>query len=174
MATHLTIVRDGSNMDCASIDAAQSADVVGGEPEAFEEGRALVMPRAAPVFPQSWEVMRQQPMDEAMYLHLAYVCDGQWAQATVLWDLIAHHRERGLKALLARSAANYVAQYGARMCSERSYRRALIDLEAQGLIEFEPGVRNVVRRFRLSWDSLAAALSGLEGCLPGLTMERGQ
>ena len=119
----------------------------------------------------SWEQFMAQSLSPDFFLRLAYVCDGKFAPATVLWDLILHARWHGLDSWRSFSAADYVRTYTAHVCSRNSFDRAVIELHAAGFISIEPGVRNTTRRFKLhplNWVALCVDLNALNPQLPGL------
>lgn len=113
----------------------------------------------------------QEPSPD-MFLRLVYIADGKFALATVLWDLLLHHRKQGQDAWRSFSAKDYMKTYGAEVCSERSYHNAFTDLSALGWIELDAGVRNTTRRFKLNWSVVSAELDLLSPALPGLVSAR--
>lgn len=121
-----------------------------------------------------WDQFMAQSLSPDFFLRLAYVCDGKFAPATVLWDLILHARRHGLDSWRSFSAADYVRTYSADVSSERSYHRSFDELESAGFIDIEPGVRNTTRRFKLhpqNWEALCTELRELNPQLPGLVKE---
>ena len=118
-----------------------------------------------------WDQWMAQSLNPDFFLRLAYVCDGKFAPATVLWDLILHARRHGLDSWRSFSAADYVRTYSAHVCSRNSFDRAVVELQATGWIELDAGVRNTTRRFKFhpkNWEALSTELNALNPQLPGL------
>ncbi len=120
---------------------------------------------------QAWLEMCTKPMDAALFLRLLGVCDFRVAEATVLWDVLADHRGRGLGSFVTRSGIDYVKRYGG-VASGRTVRFAITSLEEQGLIELAPVVRNVARKLRLNWSVLYERLAVVSPLIPGLGVDQ--
>lgn len=143
-----------------------TSDSQGSEAVSFDAGS-----EEAAAVDQAWVNMCAQPMDAALFVRLLGVCDFRVAEATVLWDVLADHRVRGLGSLVTRSGIDYVKQYGG-VTSGRTVRLAISSLEEQGLIELAPVVRNVSRKFRLNWPVLCERLSVVSPLIPGLSVDQ--
>ena len=59
-----------------------------------------------------WDEFSKADLNSETFVKLIFVCDGQLAEATILWDLLTFHKARGLDVFRKMSAANYHDEYG--------------------------------------------------------------
>lgn len=141
-------------------------DFQGSEAALIDAGR-----EDAAAVAQAWLTMCAQPMDAALFLRLLGVCDFKQAEATVLWDLLRHHRQRAsLDVHAVRSGVEYGQLYAG--VTPRAAQRAVQSLSEQDLIIQAPVVRNVARKFRLNWAVLHERLSVVNPLIPGLGVDQ--
>ncbi len=119
-----------------------------------------------------WDEFAKADLSSETFVKLIFVCDGQLAEATILWDLLSFHKTRGLDVFRKMSAGDYHAEYGTDVGNERAIRRANESLANYELIEPAQVVRNMPRKFRLNWVDLSHKLVAVNNKLPGLS--RGQ
>lgn len=119
-----------------------------------------------------WDEFSKADLNSETFVKLIFVCDGQLAEATILWDLLAFHKARGLEAFRKMSAADYHAEYGKEIGMDRSIQQSIRNLTVDDLIEQAQVVRNMPRKFRLNWVALSHKLAAVNNKLPGLS--RGQ
>jgi hypothetical protein len=116
-----------------------------------------------------WDEFAKADLSSETFVKLIFVCDGQLAEATILWDLLSFHKTRGLDVFRKMSAADYHTEYGKEIGTDWSIRKANRDLGAFDLIEQAQVVRNMPRRFRLNWVALSHKLVAVNNKLPGLS-----
>ena len=116
-----------------------------------------------------WDEFSKADLNSETFVKLIFVCDGQLAEATILWDLLAFHKARGLDVFRKMSAADYHSEYGTDVGNERAIRRANESLANYELIEQAQVVRNMPRKFRLNWVALSHKLVAVNNKLPGLS-----
>lgn len=109
-----------------------------------------------------WDRQHQDGLHPTLYVQLLSVCEGSVAEATVLFDTLAFHFDKGhadgLAQFVSRSAAYFVEKYGRTMLSERTCSRAIAELRTDGLLVFWPQAGNVAAKFRLNWVALVERL----------------
>ncbi len=119
-----------------------------------------------------WDEFAKADLSSETFVKLIFVCDGQLAEATILWDLLSFHKTRGLDVFRKMSAADYHAEYGKEIGMDRSIQQSIKNLTGDDLIEQAQVVRNMPRKFRLNWVALSHKLVAVNNKLPGLS--RGQ
>lgn len=119
-----------------------------------------------------WDEFAKADLSSETFVKLIFVCDGQLAEATILWDLLSFHKTRGLDVFRKMSAADYHAEYGKEIGMDRSIQQSIKNLTGDELIEQAQVVRNMPRKFRLNWVALSHKLVAVNNKLPGLS--RGQ
>ncbi len=119
-----------------------------------------------------WDEFAKADLSSETFVKLIFVCDGQLAEATILWDLLSFHKTRGLDVFRKMSAADYHAEYGKEIGMDRSIQQSIKNLTGDDLIEQAQVVRNMPRKFRLNWVALSHRLVAVNNKLPGLS--RGQ
>jgi hypothetical protein len=118
----------------------------------------------------AWVDFCRNQVDSSMFIKLIALCDGSLTEATVLWDLLKFHRTNGnkLKGWREQSAQDYVDRFGVTFGVSRSYRRALDELGASGLLIQWPVATNNPRKFRLDWIDFTNKLKTISSKLPAL------
>lgn len=115
-----------------------------------------------------WDEFSKADLNSETFVKLIFVCDGQLAEATILWDLLVFHKARGLEKFRKMSATDYHSEYGTEIGSVRSIRDAVTSVTNDDLIEQAQVVRNMPRKFRLNWVALSHKLVAVNNKLPGL------
>lgn len=116
-----------------------------------------------------WDEFSKADLNSETFVKLIFVCDGQLAEATILWDLLTFHKARGLDVFRKMSAANYHDEYGTDVGNERAIQRSIRNLTVDDLIEQAQVVRNMPRKFRLNWVALSHKLVAVNNKLPSLS-----
>jgi hypothetical protein len=116
-----------------------------------------------------WDEFSKADLNSETFVKLVFVCDGQLAEATILWDLLAFHKARGLDVFRKMSAADYHAEYGKEIGMDRSIQQSIKNLTVDDLIEQAQVVRNMPRKFRLNWVALSHKLVAVNNKLPSLS-----
>ncbi|WP_310615323.1 hypothetical protein [Limnohabitans sp.] len=116
-----------------------------------------------------WDEFAKADLSSETFVKLIFVCDGQLAEATILWDLLSFHKTRGLDVFRKMSSTDYHDQYGTEIGTDRSIQRSIRTLTVDDLIEQAQVVRNMPRKFRLNWVALSHRLVAVNNKLPGLS-----
>ena len=114
----------------------------------------------------AWGECCAAPTGSDTFVRLLAVREGSVAEATVLWDVLAHHRKQGLRQYIDRSGRYYINRFGRRMLSERSCSRAMSVLIECGLLVSWPQKKNMAHRVRLDWVALHLDLSEVQVTMP--------
>lgn len=124
-----------------------------------------------------WKSVVLQGDDAQLFIQLLAVTEGSVAEATILWDTInwavSKGYESGLREFVSRSSSYYLNLYGRAWVSERTYRKAMTDLRAEGWIVYWPQSQTMTPKFRLNWVALVEQLERVDNSLhtlPGVTL----
>ncbi len=117
----------------------------------------------------SWHLFVSEAMTPAFYLKLLVISEGAMCEATILWDALGAHRQRGLVKYITRSASHYTTRFDAVCGAERTYNRAFADLFDRQLLVRLPTARFRGFNFRLDWVALSQRIDSMQGkVFPGL------
>ena len=116
----------------------------------------------------AWVEFCSQPMESVMFIKLLGVCEGNVTEATVLWDILTHHRKRGLDAWRNPELKHYTFNYGKDFGTRSSLHRKIATLGDTGLLIHWPVAAHATYKFRLDWVELYERLLEVSNKLPGL------
>jgi hypothetical protein len=120
----------------------------------------------------TWSEFCAKQQDGSLFIKLIGICEGSLAEATVLWDVLKHHRTMrdGLRAWRETAANHFKLTYGNEFANERTFRNAIPSLvDDTLLVEFPVGSREK-RKYRLDWIVLSEQLDQVSTRLPGLNV----
>jgi hypothetical protein len=120
----------------------------------------------------AWSEFCAKQQDGSLFIKLVGICEGSLAEATVLWDVLRHHRTMrdGLRAWRETAGSYFKLNYGSDFADTRTYNRSIYSLvENNLLVEFPVGSREK-RKYRLDWIVLSEQLDQVSTQLPGLNV----
>ncbi|MBP7565535.1 MAG: hypothetical protein KA795_05970 [Burkholderiaceae bacterium] len=109
------------------------------------------------------------PQDAKLFVRLLAIRGGHVVEATVLWELMDHHRAIGLQIPRTLSGQTLQREYGSQFVpTVRSAQRSVEALDSDGLVEVLRTVKNTPQKLRLMWSVLADQLKSVDPRGPGL------